>query len=296
MKRLLLSLLLLAALAGCDKSADTAATDAVPAADPVAAEPAPAPAPVDAAPADAAPADAAPADSAPADTAPDAAAPADASPADATTPDATAVAPAAGPAPPPYDPATSPKRDVDFTVLPTPQPTFGQGGIEVAEVFAYTCIHCANLQPSMTPWKNAQADDVRVEYVPAAFGGVADNFGRAFFAAQAMGILDKTHDGMFNAVLVERKAGSGSLEEIADYYATQGVDRDAFLSTMQSFAMTAKLNRAKQFAQRTGVNATPTMIVNGKYSATMTRDGGPEGLLRTLDYLVAHERAGTAPP
>ena len=212
---------------------------------------------------------------------------------DDTVPAAT---PAPTAAPPPYDPATSPKRDIDFTVLETPQPTFGQGGIEVAEVFAYTCIHCANLQPSMSAWKAAQPADVRIEYVPAVFGGVADNFARGFFAAQATGLLDKTHDAMFNAVFVERAIGGGSLEEIADWYATQGADAATFQSTMESFAVTTKLNRAKSFAQRTGVNATPTMIVNGKYAASMTRDGGPEGLLRTLDYLIAHERAGTTPP
>ena len=279
MKRLLLSLLLLASLAACNNAPD----DTVPAAEP---------APTAAAPAAPAPAPAAPAT--PADATPADAAPSEATPADPAAATDTPAAPAA--TPPPYDPATSPRRDVDFTVLSTPQPTFGQGGIEVAEIFGYSCIHCANLQPSMTPWKAAQPADVRVEYVPAVFGGQWDNFARAYFAAQAMGLLDKTHDAMFNAVFVERAIGGGSLEEIADWYATQGADREAFLSTMQSFAVNAKLNRAKQFALRTSVNSTPTVIVNGKYAASMTRDGGAEGLLRTLDYLIAHERAGTTPP
>src|SRR5688572_29426466 len=201
MKRLLLSLLLLASLAACNDAPD----DTVPAADPAptaaapAAEPAPAPAepvtPADATPADAAPTDAAAAEGTPADA--------------GTPPDATASTPAE--TPPPRDPAASPRRDVRCAVLATRRPTFGQGGIGVAEVCAYTCSHCASLQPSMTPWKAAHPADVRVEYVPAVFGGVADNFARGFFAAQAMGLLDKTHDGMFNAVLVERAVGSGSL-------------------------------------------------------------------------------------
>lgn len=299
MKRVLLPLILALAVAACDRGG--APADTVP----VAEAPAPAAAPAETAPpaepTAADPTAAAPATDTPASADPavdgattDAAStPADpaATPAVAETPAAPATA-----APPPYDPATSPKRGVDFEVLSTPQPTFAQGGIEVAEVFAYTCIHCATLQPSVTPWKAALPDDVRVEYVPAVFGGVWDNFARAYFAAQAMGVLEKTHDATFNAVLVEQKAGAGSLEEIADYYATQGVDRAAFLSTMQSFTVDAKLNRAKQFAVRAGVAATPTMIVNGKYVASMTRDGGPAGLLRTVDYLVAHERAGTTPP
>ncbi|PZO10462.1 MAG: disulfide bond formation protein DsbA [Lysobacteraceae bacterium] len=210
---------------------------------------------------------------------------------------APAVPDAPTPLPPPAmpDPANAPRAGVDYTVLPEPQPTFGTGGIEVAEVFSYTCIHCANLQPTINAWKQTLPSDVSFRYVPGAFGGPGDNFARGFFAAEIMGLLDKTHDGVFKAFFVERKFQTASLDEIADHYASQGADREAFLSTMNSFAVTAKLNRARQFALRTKVEATPTMIINGKYSAVTTNDRGPEGLLATIEYLVAVERAGGKP-
>lgn len=292
MKRLL-PLMLVLGLAACSQPAtDEATAPATPAVTEAAATEAPAPAaepatatPEPAAPAEAtAPADAAAAESAPADTA------------SAETP-APTPAEAPQPVPPPAmpDPANAPRPGIDYTVLPEPQPTFGSGGIEVAEVFAYTCIHCANLQPTINAWKPTLAPDVRFRYVPGAFGGPSDNFARGFFAAETMGLLDKTHDGVFKAFFVDRKFQTGSVEEIADHYASQGADRDAFLSTMNSFAVTAKVNRARQFALRTNVQATPTMIINGKYSATTTNDRGPEGLLATIEYLVAVERAGGTP-
>jgi protein dithiol oxidoreductase (disulfide-forming) len=222
----------------------------------------------------------------------------EAAPADAATPPAEGETPAPTtpetPAPVAVaDPANAPREGIDYTVLSAPQPTFGQGGIEVAEVFAYTCIHCANLQPRINTWKPTLAADVRFTYVPAAFGGVSDNFARGYFAAEAMGLLEKTHDNAFKAVLVENKFKTGSVEEIADFYASQGADREAFLSTMQSFAVTAKVNRARQFSLRAGVNATPTMIINGKYSA-LAGDRGIDGLLQTVEWLVARERAAGA--
>lgn len=271
MKRLVF-LILLVTLAACSEppaqateSASAPAAAAAPAAEPVAA-PAEAPAP--------APADA------------PAVAPADA-------PAPAAAAPAA--APPPLDPANAPREGIDYVVLAEPQPTYGQGGIEVAEVFAYTCIHCANLQPMVNQWKSQQPADVRFAYVPGAFGGMSDHFARGYYAAEATGLLDKTHDALFAAVLMQNKFTTGSLEEIADWYATQGADRDAFLSTMESFAVTAKLNRARQFALRTNVQATPTMIVAGKYSA-VANERGAEGLFDTVDWLVARERAEAAAP
>lgn len=277
MKRLF-ALLLLATLVACSKPP----ADASPA--PVAAPEASAPAPA-AEPAAAEPA--APSAEASAD-------PAAAEPAAAAT-DAPAEA-AAAPAPAPVmpDPANAPREGIDYVVLAEPQPTFGQGGIEVAEVFAYTCIHCANLQPSIDAWRKGLASDVRFIYVPGAFGGVSDNFARGFYAAEATGLLDKTHGELFKAVLVDKKFTSGSPEEIADWYASQGGDREAFLSTMQSFSVNAKLERARQFSMRANVQATPTMIIAGKYSATTTGDRGPEGLLETIDWLVARERAEQA--
>ncbi|HEU0154331.1 MAG TPA: thiol:disulfide interchange protein DsbA/DsbL [Arenimonas sp.] len=295
MKRLL-SLLLVLALAACSPAPSEPVAPAEPAAAPVteaAAEPA-------------APEAVEPATEA---TEADTAAPAEAEPAPEATPEATeapeasgdtAAAEAAAPAPAAElpampDPANAPREGRDYNVLAEPQPTFSGGpGIEVAEVFAYTCIHCANLQPTINQWKPTLAPDVNFVYVPAAFGGPGDNFARGYFAAEAMGLLDKTHNETFKAFFVDRKFQTAAPEEVADHYASLGADRDTFLSTMQSFAVTAKLNRARQFALRTGVQATPTLVIAGKYTAQVTGDRGPEGLIQTIEWLVQKERAEAA--
>ena len=287
MKRLL-PLIFALALAACGESA----TDA-PAAAPAAETPAPVAAPATETPAAESAQPEAPAEDAVADETTEAAAEApveEAAPADA---EPTAEAPR--PQPPVVDPAKAPRLGKDYEPLAEPMPTIGQSGIEVAEVFSYMCIHCANLQPLLNTWKPNQPADVRFEYVPGVFGGVSDNFARAYYAAQAMNLVDKTHDDLFKAVLIERSFTNASPEEIADWYAGYGADREAFLSTMQSFAVTAKLNRARQFALRGGVDATPMIIVNGKYRAMATGDRGMQGLLDTVDWLVAHERAGSTP-
>ena len=49
------------------------------------------------------------------------------------------------------------------------------------------------------------------------------------------------------------------------------------------------MGRGMQFAQRSGVTGTPTLIVNGKYRVT----GGSswDDVLRIADHLIAMERA-----
>jgi len=184
-----------------------------------------------------------------------------------------------------------PRPGTDFELISPAQPTWGTGKIEVAEVFSYRCIHCAEFQPKVNAWKKTMPADVRWEYVPGVFGGTWDNFARAFFAAQILGVQPKTHDNVFKGVFVEQKAGNGTVEDIAAMYANWGIDKAKMLATMNSFGVTAKLNRAKQFAMRAGVDGTPTIIVNGKYRVGVTPDHGFDGMLTTTNWLIAQERA-----
>ncbi len=176
----------------------------------------------------------------------------------------------------------------DYVVLSAPQPTWGTGGIEVAEVFSYSCVHCAEFQPLVNAWKKKLPADVRFTYVPAVFGGVWDNTARAYFAAEALGVQAKTHDAIFKAFFIDRKIKTGSVEELAGIYAGLGVNRKKMLDTMNGFTVSSKLNRARQFAVRAGVDSTPSLIVNGKYRVTAK---SLESSLQVVDFLVQKERA-----
>jgi thiol:disulfide interchange protein DsbA len=194
----------------------------------------------------------------------------------------------------PFAPGT-PKPGLDYEVIATPQPTFGQGKIEVAEVFSYGCVHCYHFQPMVNAWKKSIPADVRWEYVPAVFGGPADNFARAFFAAQILGVQQQTQDAVFKAIFEDQLLKSGTLEAIADLYSSIGVSRSKMLATMQSAEVTAKLAKAKQFALSTDISGTPTIVVNGKYRVMGNTSGGLGQVFKTVDFLIAEERALASP-
>ncbi len=180
----------------------------------------------------------------------------------------------------------------DFVTFTAPQPTWGTGGIEVAEVFSYSCVHCAEFQPLVNAWKKKLPADVRFTYVPAVFGGIWDNTARAFFAAEALGIEPKTHDAIFKAFFIDHKIKTGSVEELAKFYTSFGVDSKKMLDTMNGFTVSSKLNRARQFSVRAGVNSTPTLIINGKYRITARTH---EEALQVAEFLIQKERASAAP-
>ncbi|MDR7191855.1 thiol:disulfide interchange protein DsbA/DsbL [Luteimonas terrae] len=226
----------------------------------------------------------------PAQTAP--AAPADAAPVgDAAAPtDPQAESPAANSNPVVAPQGPAPVAGTDYVEIQGGQPFANASGqIEVAEVFAYWCGHCASFEPLINAWKARLPGDVNFVALPAVFDE-RDNFPRAFFASETMGTLARTHDATFNAIHIEKKLRpNADAAAIAAFYGTLGIDQQRFTSTMQSFAVNANLGRARQFATRSGVDATPTIIVNGKYRVVSGRS--LEDILRVTDHLVAMERA-----
>ncbi len=186
----------------------------------------------------------------------------------------------------------APVEGQDYTVLDPPAATLSGDRIEVVEVFGYSCVHCAHLAPLISAWKKKQPADVKVEYVPAVFGGIWEIYGRVYYTAETMGVLDITHDELFHALHTERRPVS-KIEDIADFYAEHGVDKEQFLATLDSFPVNAKVANARQRAVAWNVEATPTMIVAGKYKVMAPRQGGFERMLEIVDALVARERAAS---
>ena len=224
-----------------------------------------------------------------------------ATPATPTPADSTAAQPAAAPAdgtaqaPAPAAPqGPAPIAGVDYLPIANGQPLQpGSGRIEVAEVFGYTCPHCASFEPELQAWKKRQPADVSVVQVPAPFGGYWDPYARAYYTAEALGVLEQSHAAMFNAIHVQRAmpvAANTGASDLAPFYAQYGVDAKRFADTFNSFGVDAKINRARQFAVKSGVEGTPSIVVNGKYQVPVDA-GGFGKMLQTVDWLVAHERS-----
>ncbi len=188
--------------------------------------------------------------------------------------------------------AAAPVAGVDYVEIPGGQPYAPlKGKVEVAEVFGYTCIHCAKFQPLLNEWKKRQPAYVRLTPVPAAFGGFWNTYARAYFAAEKLGVLAKSHDAVFKAVHTENRLPfqNPSAGEIAAFYTAYGADAKAFAAAMESPAADAQLEQAKRFAAASGIEGTPTLVVNGKYRVI---GRSFEDALKTTDFLVVKERGG----
>ena len=180
-----------------------------------------------------------------------------------------------------------------YVELSNPVPVAQPGKIEVVELFWYGCPHCYSFEPVINPWAEKLPADVHFVRIPAMFGGPWDAHGQMFLTLEAMGVENKVHSAVFNAIQKDRKPLTKP-DEMADFLATQGVDKDKFLATFNSFAIKGQISKAKELAKKYEVSGVPTMIVDGKYRFDLGTAGGPEQALNVADQLIAKERAAKA--
>jgi len=177
-----------------------------------------------------------------------------------------------------------------YVELANPVPVAQPGKIEVVELFWYGCPHCYAFEPTINPWIEKLPADVHFLRIPAMFGGPWDAHGQLFITLDMMGVEHKVHAAVFDAIQKQGKRLT-DVDQMADFVATQGVDKDKFLETFKSFAVQGKVKQYKDLAVAYGVQGVPTMIVNGKYRFDLGTAGGPEETLKVADALIAKERA-----
>jgi len=189
-------------------------------------------------------------------------------------------------------------------LAPPQQTTVPAGKVEVMEVFSYACPACNAFQPTMEKLRHALPPNAQLTFLPAAFNPAEDwpMFQRAFFAAQALGIAERTHQAMFDAVwktgeLEVVTPGSNRLKDplpsIADaarfYARVAGVDPQKFLAMANSFGVDSKIRAADAQILAMHVESTPTLIVNGKYRVIRDTLQGNDQVIELVKYLVARE-------
>jgi thiol:disulfide interchange protein DsbA len=158
------------------------------------------------------------------------------------------------------------------------------GKIEVLEFFWYGCIHCYNLEPQIEAWLKKLPNDVEFRRVPAVFNERWALDASIFYAMEAMGVLDKLHRPLFDAIHKERLR-TDDKEALSGWLAKHGVDAKKFLETMQSFGVRSKTRRAVQLTVAYKIDGTPAMAVHGRY----TLSAQPK-MMQVVDDLVERVR------
>jgi len=155
----------------------------------------------------------------------------------------------------------------DYFRIDPPQPLSADKA-EVVEVFSYACPHCAHFQPYAEELKSKLPAGAKFTLLPAVFQPAWEPFARGFYTAQSLGVLDKTHQALFDAVHRDHQP-LRSIEDLASlFYSKYGVNPGTFLSTASSFVVEGQLAKGNSLVHDWHIDATPSLVINGKYRVT----------------------------
>lgn len=197
------------------------------------------------------------------------------------------------------------KEGEHYFLIDPAQPTNAPAGkVEVVEVFSYGCPACNKFYPTIDKLRASLPKNVAWRYLPASWHVEEDwkVFQRAFFAADSLGIVDRTHDKVFDAIwktgeLATMDLATGqmknplpSLADVAQYYEKIAkLKPGSFLEAAHSFSVDARMREADGQIRAYQVDGTPSLVVNGKYRITGGSAGSPEQFIALAQWLVKKE-------
>jgi thiol:disulfide interchange protein DsbA len=179
-------------------------------------------------------------------------------------------------------PAKAPlwKEGVNYQPVLPAQPTdVKPGQIEVLEFFWYACPSCFQLEPYLEIWDRSKPTNVILKRVPGIVRPEAEAGARAYYVAESLGLLDKAHEALFNAIHIKHAmAGTAEADYEQFFIANLGVTAKQFENAWDSPAVSAK-------------GGVPTLVVNGKWLTGGGYNLAYSQIMQVVNYLIQTEEA-----
>jgi thiol:disulfide interchange protein DsbA len=178
-------------------------------------------------------------------------------------------------------------------VLPAQPVSTKPGQIEVVDFFWYGCPHCNALEPFLESWERSKPANVVLVRIPAILQPEWEPAARAYYVAQALGILDKSHKATFDEIH-QAKDNLQIEQDFERFYVKAfGVDPKRFESLWSSPDTDAKIAQANVMADRYGLIlfGVPTLVVNGKWLTGGEFAIPYPQMMSVVNYLISQEQA-----
>jgi thiol:disulfide interchange protein DsbA len=188
--------------------------------------------------------------------------------------------------------------------------TVPAGKVEVLEVFSYGCSACNSFNPVWNQLKSRLSANAQAAYLPASFLP-HENWGmfqRAYLTAVSLGVAEKAHDAMYEAIWKTGELGiiepgthnlkqrMPSIEDAAKFYArVTGVNPEKFVATAKSSIIDGMMIAADNKIIEMKVTGTPTVVVAGKYRVNMESLKSIDQFVALVNFLVEKETPKAAP-
>ena len=110
-----------------------------------------------------------------------------------------------------------------------------------------------------------------------------------FYSAKSIGIEDRVTHAPFTAIHREGRFLAGN-SELEYFFKGFGIEKEKYLSVSNSFGVNNAVNQADRRMRQWVITAVPTIIVNGKYKVSASREISTERILDVVNFLIEKER------
>ena len=181
------------------------------------------------------------------------------------------------------------EEGVHYVELERPIRTKSGTNIQVAEYFSYGCPHCYQFEPLIHAWHEDLSDDVEFVRTPAIWNEDYRVYAHTYVTLEAMGMLDKAHVAIFNAIHNDRRRLNRPAQ-MAQFLEGYGINSEDFAKAYNSFGVRAALQQAEAAGRAYYSSGVPALIVNGRYRIEGSMAGSNANMLRVADFLIEKER------
>jgi protein dithiol oxidoreductase (disulfide-forming) len=188
-------------------------------------------------------------------------------------------------------PATALEWGKDYVEVPALPTSVKRGQVEVLEFFWYGCPHCFHLEPELHAWTKKLPKNVVFKRVPGVLNESWIPLTRAFYALEAVGLQEKLHSDLFQAIHVDH-LDLNPPAAFLDWAAKKGADRKKLADAYNSFSVDTKVMRAQQMTRDFKLSGVPAFVVNGKYGTSAYLTGGNPQTFKALGELIDMESQG----
>ncbi len=176
-----------------------------------------------------------------------------------------------------------------YVELKPAQPTQTGNKIEVVEVFWYGCPSCYSFEPFLEQWLKTKPEDVQLVRLPGVLSQNWIPHAKAYYVAEKLGVLDKTHRVLFDTIHKDKKQVFTD-GQIRDFFVSHGITGEVFDRTYSSKEVEAKIRQAYFLARDYKLTGVPSLVINGKYLTSPSHAGSTEEAVKVMNALIEKER------
>lgn len=179
-------------------------------------------------------------------------------------------------------------------IVPAQSTNVEPGQVEVIEFMWFACGACYQLNERVGQFKARAPAYVKFRQEHVMWGSSHRSLAKLLYTLEALGREDLVAKA-FDAIHRQRQnlvaANEAQSQTLQTAFAkANGVPEADFKREYNGFAVNTRLQRAEELTRRYRVEHTPTFIVNGKYMTDASMAGGPAELMQLLGDLAAAEK------